>query len=85
MDFEMHTVHLPTTAAAGGYIAAALGVMFDRNNYNKNEVTAAQITAIDNFFDSLFVGITPATLVLAPTSVKYGELLMALDTDRRWV
>jgi hypothetical protein len=84
MDFEMHTVHFPT-AAAGGYIAAALGVMFDRTNYNKNEVTAEQITTIDAFFDSLFVGMTPASLLLAPTSVKYGDLLTALDTDRRWV
>jgi len=84
MDFEMHTVHFPG-AAENGYIAAALGVMFDRENWDRANVTDTQITAIDAFFDSIFQGMNTSTLALAPTEVKYGDLLQAIDTSRRWV
>jgi len=66
-------------------MAAALGVIFDRTKWNKDNVTQSQISTIDTFFDSIFANMNIETLELSPTSVKYGDLLSALDTHRRWV
>jgi len=68
MDFEMHTVHLPRAGSTTStYIAAALGVMFDTKRWNRDAVTEEQIKVIDTFFDTLFAGMNPADLALAPT------------------
>lgn len=69
MDMEMHTVHLPK-AAKNEYIAAALGVIFDRTNWDKANVTDDQIAKIDAFFDSIFKDMKEdSTVTLAPTEV----------------
>jgi len=69
MDFEMHTVHLPRAGSENSeYMAAALGVMFDRKYWNKSAVTDEQIVIIDTFFDSLFAGMS-TSLTLAPSYI----------------
>jgi hypothetical protein len=44
--------------------------MFDREKWDRANVSDEQITAIDAFFDSIFENMDPATLALNPTSVK---------------
>jgi carbonic anhydrase len=79
-DLEMHTVHLPDKNEQG-FMAAALGIIFDTTNYDPS-VTDAQRAAIDKFFDSLMLydHTNPES-----KEVAYGELIDALDTDNRWV
>lgn len=51
----MHTVHQPRDkelARQAGFVASALGVIFDPVHYDMS-ITAAEIAKIDNFFDSL--------------------------------
>lgn len=76
----MHTVHFPKEKESG-IIAAALGIIFDTENYDPS-VTDAQRDTIDKFFESLLLGD-----LHDPDSkeVAYGELIDALDTDNRWV
>ena len=85
----MHTVHLPEvefngTVLNNGYIAAALGVIFDTKKYSEY-ITESQVETIDRFFDSLFENMDTSTLDLNPSDVLYGNLIQSLDTDRRWV
>ena len=54
MDLEIHTVHLASEKKEG-FNYAALGVMFDRKNYDKG-VTKKEILHIDNFFDDIMKG-----------------------------
>ena len=36
-DLEMHTVHfVPKDVEANGYVAAAVGIIFDTTNYDKS-------------------------------------------------
>jgi len=55
--------------------------MFDTTNYDKS-VTADQVRIIDNFFESLAYNNK-----LNPTvpMINYGELIMMVDTNNRWV
>lgn len=69
MDFEMHTVHLPRAGSENSeYMAAALGVMFDRTKWNKEAVTKEQVVIIDAFFDSIFAGMD-SSLNFAPSYI----------------
>lgn len=80
-DLEMHTVHLPKTTDPQGFLAAALGIIFDTENYDKS-VSDDTRKIIDDFFDSLMLN--DQTDPQSP-EVKYGQLIDALDTDNRWV
>ena len=78
----MHTVHLvPKGEEGNGFVAAALGIIFDTTNYDKS-VTADQVKIIDNFFDSLVLSsrVNPVA-----AEINYGELIMSINTDNRWV
>ena len=77
---EMHTVHYPK-APENGIIAAALGIIFDTENYDKS-VSNETIAVIDSFFDSLELWNLEDHTV---SEVLYGQLLDALETDNRWV
>jgi hypothetical protein len=51
-------------------MAAALGVIFDRTNWDKANVTDDQVAKIDAFFDSIFKGMTEdSSVTLQPTEV----------------
>ena len=50
----MHTVHLPKTEDKSTFLAAALGIIFDTEDYDKS-VTKEQRATIDKFFDSLLL------------------------------
>lgn len=76
----MHTVHFPS-APEQGFIAAAVGIIFDTYNYDAS-VTDAQRKTINKFFDSLMMYDETDP---EPKEVAYGELLDALDTETRWV
>lgn len=65
----MHTVHFPDIPL-NNYIAAAVGIIFDLNKWDKDKVTPAQIYAIDAFFDSIFENMDLATMTLRPYNVK---------------
>lgn len=80
----MHTVHFPGQPT-NNYIAAALGIIFDTKKWDKDRVTPTQIYAIDEFFDSIFENMDLTNMTLRPYTVKYGDLLYLLDTDKRWV
>jgi len=81
---ELHTVHHPPkvtdTASNNGFVAAAVGIIFDTKNYDKS-VTTGQVAIIDKFFDSLSYDKTDNP----KADVAYGELLNAVDTNNRWV
>lgn len=79
-DLEMHTVHLPDNGKQG-FLAAALGIIFDTTNYDPS-VTDGQRAQIDKFFDSLMLYDQTNPI---SAEVAYGELIDALDTDNRWV
>ena len=48
----MHTVHLEDQGKPGGFMAAALGIMFDTTKYTA-VLNADEEAIIDRFFDSL--------------------------------
>jgi len=81
---ELHTVHHPPkvtdTASNNGFVAAAVGIIFDTKNYDKS-VTTGQVAIIDNFFESLKYNEKNDP----KSNVAYGELLNAVDTNNRWV
>ena len=81
-DLEMHTVHLPDDGPRNGVKYAAMGIMFSVNEHNA-KVTEDEQMIIDNFFESLKWTETEAD----PTVdlVTYGDLMMMVDTDNRWV
>ena len=51
-DLEMHTVHLAEEKIDGAPWASAVGIIFDRYNYDPS-VTAEERLVIDKFFDAL--------------------------------
>lgn len=79
----MHTVHLnDPTEAANGFIAAALGIMFDVDDYTA-QLSEDEIAIIDGFFDSLDWSDTEG--VPAAAMVPYANLVNMVDFDNRWV
>jgi len=81
-DLEMHTVHVPTGGAKNGIRYAAMGIMFsvDKHNSNSDE---KEIKIIDEFFDRLRWDVTSSDPMV--DKVSYGELMMMVDMDNRWV
>lgn len=59
-----------------------MGIIFSVNNYTK-EVEPWEEKIIDNFFDSLKWEDLSGKPVVA--HVPYGELMMMVDMDNRWV
>lgn len=85
-DLEMHTVHVKdgasTTEDAGnGFVAAAMGLIFDVDDYDKS-VTDDQVRIIDTFFDSMKWGTTGEPVV---DVVSYGAIMNMADFENRWI
>jgi len=83
----MHTIHQPRDkekANAAGFVASALGVIFDPVHYDMS-ITAADISKIDKFFDSLNFGGPWHDKSKKIREMAYGELFSVLDTNNRWV
>jgi hypothetical protein len=66
----------------GGIKYAAVGVFFSVKDFTA-EVTPEQEKVIDRFFESLNWNVTSTNPSVA--QVPYGELMMMVDTDNRWV
>jgi len=87
-DFEMHTVHLPSDyeTRAGKtpprVFASALGLMFDRVNYDP--VTPAEEKIIDEFFYSLSLE-TDADIFTSDANIPFANLMNMVDLSNRWV
>ena len=84
-DLEMHTVHYPKKAGVNGFIAAAVGIIFDINDYTAT-LTKAEEMLIDNFFDSLKwseMGSSSSTTANLDY-VIYGDLMEMVDSRNRW-
>ena len=80
-DIEMHTVHLPDYKR-GDFNYAAMGIMFSVNDYTA-KVSEREEKVIDDFFDSLQW--EENTKNPKVPEVPYGDLMMMVDTDNRWV
>lgn len=78
----MHTVHLPVDGAKNNIKYAAVGIMFDVNDYTA-QVTDEQMQLIDDFFDELDWDETSKNPYVP--LVEYGKMMMMFDTDNRWV
>jgi len=83
MDFEMHTVHTEDGEVpnANGFTHAAMGIMFSVNNHNAN-LSDAQTKIIDTFFETLHLQKQNDPQV---DMVTYGDLMMMVDMNNRWV
>ena len=82
-DLEMHTISLPVTdTGKGGFNYAALGIIFSVNESNAI-LTPHQVQLIDNFFESLQWNVTTSDPKVA--MVPYGDMMMSLDMQNRWV
>ena len=84
---EMQTVHVPKDAAAAkaaGFIASALGIIFDPVHYDMS-ITAAEVAKIDKFFDSLHFDGPWHQKSHKIREMAYGDLFSVLDTGNRWV
>jgi len=80
----MHTVHYPKDSSnPGGFIAAAMGIMFSVEDYTAN-LSWAEQEIIDNFFESLQWDDTTTD---GPTvdMVTYGSLMEMVDNNQRWI
>lgn len=77
----MHTVHLPDDGAKNDIKYAAMGIIFDVNDYTA-KVSDWEQEVIDKFFNSLkwTDGGDPTV-----DMVSYGELMMMVDMSERWV
>ena len=75
----MHTVHTPKRVG-NDINNAAVGILFSVNNWTPG--ADAQSEVIERFFESLLLNQTDDPKV---KEVPYGDLMMALDTDNRWV
>ena len=75
----MHTVHFPRDKNTE-FLAAAVGIMFSVNDYNA-KLTKEQERTIDEFFDSLDLEKKDPKVKYA----TYGDLMMMVDTNNRWV
>jgi carbonic anhydrase len=82
MDLEMHTVHLEDQESPGGFMAAAVGIMFDATRYTAI-LSEEEQGVINRFFDSMEWDITTGE----PTAqyVPYADLMMMVDFNNRYV
>ena len=81
-DLEMHTVHLPDDGPKNEIKYAALGIFFSVNDYTYTPTDDEQ-AIIDKFFTQLEWDKTASDPLV--DLVSYGELMMMVDTDNRWV
>lgn len=102
-DMEMHTVHLAqksrrlladdaaTTSDDGkAPFASAVGIIFDRYNYDPT-VTAEERLVIDKFFDAINFGSTSTTKdakgyteLAKDVDIPYGQLTKTVNFASRW-
>ena len=82
-DLEMHTVHYPKRAGVNGFIAAAVGIIFDVNDYTSS-LTKAEEMLIDQFFDSLKWSKMGSSFTASIDYVIYGDLMEMVDSRNRW-
>ena len=82
-DLEMHTVHHPKVSGVNGYIAAAVGIIFDVTDYTAT-LTKAEEVLIDQFFDSLKWSDMDSTATVSMDYVIYGDLMEMVDSRNRW-
>jgi hypothetical protein len=84
-DLEMHTVHFPDEGSKGGFIAAAVGIFWSVDNADIawNDLSSRQQDIINNFFNSLRWEETNSNPRV--DEVPYGDLMLMVDTDNRWV
>jgi len=82
-DFEMHTVHVENgdTPNPNGFSHAAMGVMFSVNDHTA-KLNNAQVKIIDTFFETLQLSKQTDPLV---DMVTYGDLMMMVDMENRWI
>jgi carbonic anhydrase len=76
----MHTVHL-ASEVKNDVKYAAMGIFFSVEDYHTEGITAEHVEVIDRFFDSLeWERNNPKV-----AEVPYGDLMMMVDMDNRWV
>ena len=82
-DLEMHTVHRPVGGEQGGVQYAAMGILFSVNDATI-ELTSDQQKIIDDFFSSLKWEDKGSKEVIVE-EIPYGDLMMLIDTNDRWI
>ena len=80
-DLEMHTVHYPKSPE-GGFIAAAVGIMFSVNDHNA-QLTTEEEDVITAFFDGLKWNDGGDAVV--SDMILYGNLMEMVDSNKRWM
>lgn len=79
----MHTVHYPNAGdTTNGFAAAAMGIMFSVNSPTVS-LSDADTAIIDAFFNNLDWTTTSGNPSVNP--VTYGDLMMLVDFNDRWV
>jgi len=78
----MHTVHLEDQKSPGGFMAAALGIMFSVNDYTAN-LSQEEEMIVDHFFDSFQWHETTRDHVA--DFIPYADLVNMVDFHNRWV
>jgi len=81
----MHTVHFPDAGSKADFIASAVGIFWSTTDatIKWNELSSYQQDVINNFFESLRWDVTGSNPRVA--EVPYGDLMLMVDTDNRWV
>lgn len=93
-DLEMHTVHVAdekkTNEDGIEVWASAVGIIFDRENYDPT-ITPAERMIVDKFFDSMNFGSTSVskddkgnTILAEDVEVNYGDLTQIVNFANRW-
>lgn len=81
----MHTVHLADETNKANMFAAAMGIMYSVNDYDKGKCDDACVKVIDTFFDNLkWEETNDKKRNVKVNEVTYGELMMMVDMDNRW-
>ena len=70
-----------TVDAGSGFVAAAMGLIFDVDDYDKS-VTDDQVRIIDTFFDSMKWTATGEPEV---DVISYGAIMNMADFENRWI
>ena len=78
----MHTVHYPKTPE-GGFIAAAVGIMFSVNDHTA-ELSTEEEDVISAFFDGLKWDDESGDAVVSDL-ILYGNLMEMVNSNKRWM
>jgi len=78
----MHTVHYPKTPE-GGFIAAAVGIMFSVNDHTA-ELSTEEEDVISAFFDGLKWDDESGDAVVSDM-ILYGNLMEMVNSNKRWM